>query len=113
MERRVTVNDRIERFELETPPDLEPLPEAAETPSTAKARPALGPCLYLGPAGQRCRKPAIAGGYCPRHHVDPELKAEGRDYTRVVVATVALVIIIWPYVSDLVRDLIRWLSSPR
>jgi hypothetical protein len=50
MERRVTVNDRIERFELETPEDLEPIAEASVE---AKSQGSLGPCLYLGPAGQR------------------------------------------------------------
>jgi len=26
-----------------------------------------GPCLYFGPQGQRCDRPAIANGFCPRH----------------------------------------------
>jgi hypothetical protein len=128
MERRVTVNDRIERIRLETPEDWEPiegsgaLPEdlqeglgegAVEAPSARVASDAMGPCLYLGPQGQRCERAAVDGGYCPRHHSDPELHRPARDYTRVLVATVALVIIVWPYVADLVRDLIRWLASPR
>jgi hypothetical protein len=110
MERRVTVNDRIERFELETPEDLEPIAEASVE---AKSQGSLGPCLYLGPAGQRCARTAIEGGYCRKHHADPELRSAGRDYTRVLVATVALAIVIWPYIADLVRDLVRWLSSPQ
>ncbi len=26
-----------------------------------------GPCLYFGPQGQRCDRPAIASGFCARH----------------------------------------------
>ena len=26
-----------------------------------------GPCLYFGPAGERCSRPAIDGGFCARH----------------------------------------------
>ena len=26
-----------------------------------------GPCLYFGPQGQRCDRPAIADGFCARH----------------------------------------------
>jgi len=26
-----------------------------------------GPCLYFGPQGQRCDRPAIANGFCARH----------------------------------------------
>jgi hypothetical protein len=113
MERRVTVNDRIERFELETPADLEPVSEVAEGASGARTDGSRGPCLYLGPTGQRCAKPAVEGGYCPKHHGDPDLRSDSRNYTRVLVATVALAIIIWPYVADLVRDLIRWLAAAR
>jgi len=37
---------------------------------TAAARPTTvdyGPCLYLGPAGQRCQKRAMDGGFCATH----------------------------------------------
>lgn len=112
MERRVTVNDRIERFELEVPPELEPLPEAASAGNAA----AQGACLYFGPAGQRCSRPALAGGYCSRHRADGpdgEARSPARNYSRVLTATAAIVLIVWPYIADLVHDLIHWLSSPR
>jgi hypothetical protein len=106
MERRVTVNDRIERLELE-------IPEEIESASVAQVGqpPAHGPCLYFGPQGERCSRPALAGGYCARHHSDPTFRSPGRNYTRVLAATIALVLIVWPYVSDLVRELVRWLAS--
>lgn len=107
MERRVTVNDRIEQVELEVPQEL----ESAAATSADTQSPAHGPCLYLGPGGERCSRPALAGGYCARHHSDPAFRLPGRNYTRVLAATVALILIVWPYVSDLVRELLRWLAS--
>jgi hypothetical protein len=109
MERRVTVNDRIERVELEVPSDRESGFEA----KAARTGASQGPCLYLGPGGQRCARPAVEGGHCRKHHVDPSLRESARSYARVIAATVALVIIVWPYISELLRDLIRWLSSPQ
>lgn len=106
MERRVTVNDRIERVELEVPEELESASAKQVEPS-----PAHGPCLYLGPRGERCSQPALPGGYCARHHSDPAFRLPGRNYTRVLAATIALALIVWPYVSDLVRELFRWLAS--
>lgn len=106
MERRVTVNDRIERVELEVPEELE-----SASPAQVGQSSAHGPCLYLGPRGERCSLPALTGGYCARHHSDPAFRLPGRNYTRVLAATIALLLIIWPYVSDLVRELLRWLAS--
>jgi hypothetical protein len=118
MERRVTVNDRIERVELEVPEGLEgALQEEAPAEKLMAPREGAsvyGPCLYLGPAGERCARAALQGGYCARHHIDPEMRSDDRrNYTRVIVASIALVIVIWPYISDLLRDLVRWLALPR
>jgi len=113
MERRVTVNDGIERVELEIPEELEPLDEGDEpAPGDSKATPGpQGPCLHLGPRGERCKRAAIADGYCAKHHHDPELRSPGRNYTRVLVATVALLTILWPYLEELAHDLTRWMAS--
>jgi hypothetical protein len=115
MERRVTVNDGIERVELEILEELEAVERDDEAKLSDDQRIAAGhgPCLHLGHQGQRCSRQALAGGYCARHHSDPELRMPGRNYTRVIVATVALVAIVWPYVAEVVRDLIRWLASPQ
>ena len=115
MERRVTFNDGIERVELEIPDELGAL-EANGEPMPAGGQGLAancGPCLHLGPRGQRCPFPAVAGGYCARHHSDPELRMPGRNYTRVLVATVALAMIVWPYIAEVVRDLTRWVASLR
>lgn len=107
MERRVTVNDGIERVELDVPEDLEGAGPGQST------EPGYGTCLYLGAAGERCSRMALQGSYCAQHHTDPELRSEGRNYARVIVASIALIIVVWPYVSDLARELVRWLAVPR
>jgi hypothetical protein len=107
MERRVTVNDRIERVELDVPEELEsPAGSPQERHDSSN-----GPCLYLGPHGERCSRPALAGGYCARHHSDPAFRLPARNYTRVLAATVALILIVWPYLSGLAHELLRWLAS--
>ena len=115
MERRVTVNDGIERVELEIPEDLEAFEGEDEAGYGGSDAPtgSYGPCLHLGPQGQRCSRQALTGGYCARHHGDPELRLPGRNYTRVIVATVALIVIVWPYLAEAVHDLVRWLASPQ
>jgi len=108
MERRVTVNDGIERLELDVPPELE-----AEESSPAGPVASGGPCLYLGPRGERCSRPALEGGYCARHGGSPAASSPVRSYTRVLAATLALIMLVWPYISDLVRDLLHWLAASR
>ena len=108
MERRVTVNDGIEQVELDVPPELR-----AEESTPRRPAASLGPCLYLGPRGERCSRPALEGGYCARHGGNPAAGSPARSYTRVLAATLALIMLVWPYVSDLVRDLFRWLASSR
>jgi hypothetical protein len=109
MERRVTVNDRIERVELEVPPELAQ-DETADEPLRAGSH---GPCLYLGPKGQRCSRRASEGGYCTTHQAGGASGIAERSYGRVLTATIAVMLIVWPYISGLVHELIRWLSSAR
>lgn len=106
MERRVTVNDRIERLELEVPPEL----QAAETPTEPVRGNSQGPCLYFGPKGERCCLAALEGGYCAAHQANGAAGLSARSYSRVLAATIALILIVWPYISDLVRDLLHWLA---
>ena len=107
MERRVTVNDGIERLELELPEGMEPEGDLAQPPGNSN----YGPCLHLGTRGERCARPALEVGYCAKHHPNPALRSPARPYARVLFATFAIVMIDWPYVADLVHDLIRWLAS--
>ncbi|HEY6905321.1 MAG TPA: hypothetical protein VI216_13510 [Candidatus Acidoferrales bacterium] len=69
-----------------------------------------GPCLYLGPSGQRCGKPALEGGFCAVH--SPGSSGVITPNRRRVLAAVAAILgILWPYVDDVVREIIRWMHS--
>lgn len=102
MERRVSVNDQIEELSLDLPPEAGWQPDSATEAHRS--------CLYLGPAGQRCARPALPGGYCAGHHTDEAFRLPSRRYGRVLIATIALVLIVWPYVTDLLHELVRWFA---
>ena len=81
--------------------------QALTNPAAAKN---WGPCLYLGPSGQRCAKPALEGGFCAVH--SPGAGVAITPNRRRVLAVVAAIIgILWPYVDDVVREIIRWMHS--
>lgn len=67
----------------------------------------LGPCLYLGTAGQRCARPAQEGGFCAVHQ--PEGPAGGKPGAspRRVGVIMAILALLWPILADIVRELIR------
>jgi len=70
-----------------------------------------GPCLYLGPAGQRCNRRAAEGGFCPQH--TPGAKSEmapGKSGTRRAIAIMAALAALLPWLTDLIRELIRLLK---
>jgi hypothetical protein len=76
-------------------------------PADRPARTDLGPCLDLGPAGQRCARPAQEGGFCAVHQ--PEGSAAGRPAVSARRAGViaAILALLWPILADIVRELIR------
>jgi hypothetical protein len=81
-------------------------------PPLAPAAGDLGPCLYLGPAGQRCNRRAVEGSFCARHQPDssgqfPALSVA--QISRRTVAILGLLAVLWPVLADLVRELIRLL----
>ena len=69
-----------------------------------------GPCLYLGPSGQRCAKLALEGGFCAVH-APGSGAAITPNRRRVLAAVAAIIGILWPYVDDVVREIIRWMHS--
>jgi hypothetical protein len=71
-----------------------------------------GPCLYLGPAGQRCNRAALDGGFCASHRPGRRIASAIRDPARVLAATIAIVALLWPYLHDVVRELLQWINSP-
>lgn len=127
MERRVSVNGEA-TSELPTmTPDGVPQgwkgdgwPEAGDQveqddegpPTSAASEDAephgQGPCLYFGPAGERCNRPALAGGFCAVHRPGARNKAI-RNPARLLAAAGAIVALLWPYVEDLVHEILRWI----
>ena len=84
-----------------------PSSQTLTNPAAAKN---WGPCLYLGPSGQRCAKPALEGGFCAVHSPGSG-GAITPNRRRVLAAVAAIIGILWPYVDDLVREIIRWMHS--
>jgi hypothetical protein len=71
----------------------------------------LGPCLYLGPAGQRCSRRALEGGFCARHQPEARRFAglSVAQISRRAVAIFGLLAVLWPVLADVIRELIRLL----
>ena len=71
----------------------------------------LGPCLYLGPSGQRCSRRAMEGGFCARHQPGAG-QFQGLSIPQVSrrgAAVIGLLAVLWPVLADIVRELIRLL----
>jgi hypothetical protein len=68
-----------------------------------------GPCLYLGPKGQRCSNPAIADGFCAKHRPG-EAKATSGAASRLA-AGIGILAAMWPVLADVIREVIRWIHS--
>jgi hypothetical protein len=97
-----------------------------------------GPCLYFGPQGQRCDRPAIANGFC-RRHLPAQLEQSARfgatspaqpgvaspnskpyagvafpgskPFARIVAIGIAIFAALWPVIADLLREIIRWIHA--
>ena len=82
---------------------------SSQTSTDPAAHKNWGPCLYFGPSGQRCAKPALEGGFCAVH--SPGSSAITPNRRRVLAAVAAIIGILWPYVDDVVREIIRWMHS--
>jgi hypothetical protein len=97
-----------------------------------------GPCLYFGPQGQRCDRPAIANGFCARHLPEqlnlsarfgatsadqsgvapPGSKPYGgvvspgsKPFARVIAVGIAIFAALWPVIADLLREIFRWIHA--
>ena len=71
-----------------------------------------GPCLYLGPGGQRCGRPALAGGFCVAHSPQGQgPKDRTANPARFWAAAGAIAALLWPYLEFVVREIIRWARS--
>jgi hypothetical protein len=92
-----------------------------------------GPCLYFGPQGQRCDRPAIANGFCRRHlpaqlsqsarfgpTSSPQLgrstqptaaPRDSKPFARVIAVGIAIFAALWPVIADLLREIFRWINK--
>lgn len=71
-----------------------------------------GPCLYFGPAGQRCSRRALPGGFCAAHR--PGAKAISQPSSKpikIIAAIIGMVGVLWPYLVDVIREIVRRLHS--
>jgi hypothetical protein len=71
------------------------------------ARVAHGPCLYLGPQGQRCDRPALEDGFCAIHSQDAVVPGPGIWFRRLAALLVAAAIL-WPIIEALLEELSHW-----
>ena len=105
MERGVKVNAMAEN----AGPDEGFLPSASELSGAVD----YGPCLYLGPMGQRCSRRALEGGFCSQHQPGAGGIAAGTPSkwgTRRIVAILTALVALLPFLTDLIRELIRLLK---
>ena len=70
-----------------------------------------GPCLYLGPSGQRCDRRALEGGYCARHRPGATSLPKAKPSRRTLAAIAAIAGVLWPLITDIVREILRWFHS--
>ncbi|HTU33945.1 MAG TPA: hypothetical protein VMF66_09095 [Candidatus Acidoferrum sp.] len=71
-------------------------------------------CLYLGPAGERCYRPALDNGFCPSHQPNSSptgtvLRDQSRSRKKKAAATVGIIAAFWPLIEELVRQILRLL----
>lgn len=113
MERNLNVNDVAASDDLadfenpfsDSDADLEPAPSA---PASTGGQ---GTCLYLGPSGQRCDRPAIDGSFCARHQPPGQRvrRLTPKQVSRRAAASVGVLAVLWPVLADLIRELLRLL----
>lgn len=96
------------------PGDIEAI-LAQHAPEPVRVVPAapqdLGPCLYFGPAGERCDRRAVHDGFCSRHQPGAKpAAASSTDRKKVMAAAIAIIGILLPYLIDLLRELARFFA---
>lgn len=138
MERVVSVNGPKENTQESSLPRFDPHPtsgdwgEILDIPETQDGEPVEAPeidnqlrsnagpgtwgtCLYFGPGGERCSRPADSSGFCSRHRGGVEAKAVGTTspakQNRILAAIFALLGILWSVLSPLIHAILHWIHS--
>ena len=78
------------------------------TPSSSADQ---GPCLYLGPRGQRCARRATKGGFCALHQPDAPVARIAKPSKKLAASILAIIAVIWPYLADVLREVLRWIHA--
>ncbi|MGH9716067.1 MAG: hypothetical protein ACRD4R_04965 [Candidatus Acidiferrales bacterium] len=85
--------------------DMDPIQTAvAPNPSDGPDR---GPCLYLGPAGQRCYRRALKDGFCAQHQPGALATRKIGKPSKFLAAIAGILGVLWPYVYDFLHELFR------
>ena len=69
----------------------------------------LGPCLYLGPAGQRCDRRATRDGFCQRHQPDAPTTSTPFFTPKKLAAFLIALAMLWPELTRFLSALARLL----
>lgn len=119
MERREVVNASNENtqpnewgFDVSDPSSVAQAPAGEfpgdQFPASQSASRSL--CLYFGPGGERCCRPALDNGFCTRHQPSrspTRLPDESRARTKKAAATVGILAALWPLIEELLRQIFR------
>ena len=112
MERSESVNlgDSVEMPDFGEP-NFGDVDSPAESGGAPKRVPVddQGPCLYLGPSGQRCGRRAVAGNFCTRHQPGASQTLSLPQVSRRSAAVIGLLAVLWPVLADLIREIVRLL----
>lgn len=90
---------------------VDPLNKPALAPSGSnRALPDdLGPCLYLGPAGQRCDRGATGDGFCQRHQPGMPTSSAPFLTPKKLAAFLIALAMLWPELTRFLSALARLL----
>lgn len=69
----------------------------------------LGPCLYFGPAGQRCDRRATRDGFCQRHQPDAPTTSTPFFTPKKLAAFLIALAMLWPELTRFLSALARLL----
>jgi len=89
----------------------EDMPEDSGTVlEPASIKRTYGACLYFGPAGERCDRPAGESGFCREHTGNIDGKPSAKP-GKVIAAIMAILALLWPVLGDVVQFIMRWIRQ--
>jgi hypothetical protein len=92
-------------------PEVDPTLLRPRMTISSPGRSDQGPCLYLGPGGERCDRRAVRDGFCVKHLPGAIGERIATPSKKVIAALLAISGLLWPLLADIVRELLRWVHS--